>query len=124
MGLLAGFPCWRLHVLHGGTNLLVRNNRTTAKCPPPTAAPAHARPVPCTGSVPRMLDAVGGHVAKRIRARHIHAVTRPADITALLQAYSDTRHNSVMVPELLAACALQVRTRLSIVYLMFLSLMS
>lgn len=32
-----------------------------------------------------MLDAVGGHVAKRIRARHVSAMTRPSDIAALLQ---------------------------------------
>ncbi|KXZ42975.1 hypothetical protein GPECTOR_108g170 [Gonium pectorale] len=55
-----------------------------------------------------MLDAIGGHVAKRIRARHIHSVSRPADCVALLQAFADTGHSSVVMPELLAACALQV----------------
>ncbi|GLC53919.1 hypothetical protein PLESTB_000887000 [Pleodorina starrii] len=59
------------------------------------------------GSVPRMLDAVGGHVAKRIRGRHVGAITRPADCAELLRGFADSGHNSVVVPELLRAVALQ-----------------
>lgn len=32
-----------------------------------------------------MMDAIGGHVAKRIRSRHVAAVTRPADCAQLIQ---------------------------------------
>lgn len=32
-----------------------------------------------------MLDAVGGHVAKRIQNRHVGALTRPVDCAELLR---------------------------------------
>ncbi|GFR51982.1 hypothetical protein Agub_g14513, partial [Astrephomene gubernaculifera] len=60
------------------------------------------------GSIARMYDAVGSHVAKRIRAGHVGAMTRPADCAALLQGFADAGHVSVVVPELLTACAMQI----------------
>lgn len=85
-----------------------------------------------------MLDAVAGHIAKRIRAHHhvrqellgrsaavaaagggpedeeaaaavADAVRSPADVEAVLRAYADRGHVSVAVPELVRACARQVR---------------
>ncbi len=32
-----------------------------------------------------MMDGIGGHVARRIRSRHVEAVTRPADCAQLIQ---------------------------------------
>ncbi|GLI66650.1 hypothetical protein VaNZ11_010572 [Volvox africanus] len=59
-------------------------------------------------SVQRMLDAIGGHVAKQIRNRHVGAITRPADCAELLRGFADAGHSTVVVPELLKAVAMQV----------------
>ncbi|KAI7839806.1 hypothetical protein COHA_006604 [Chlorella ohadii] len=45
----------------------------------------------------------------RIRSRHLNCISRPADLTGLLEAYADLQHNSVVVPELLSAVDDQVR---------------
>jgi hypothetical protein len=39
-----------------------------------------------------MLDAVAGYVIKRIRAKHVNAVSRPSDALAILQAYARLKH--------------------------------
>lgn len=57
-----------------------------------------------------MLDAVAGFVVRRVRARHLNAVSRPEDLAALLRAYAALSHNSVAVPELLTAVGEQVGT--------------
>ncbi|KAF5827205.1 hypothetical protein DUNSADRAFT_1143 [Dunaliella salina] len=54
------------------------------------------------------LDAVAGHVVKRLRIRHVSAIDKPDDILALLTAYADAEHSSVVVPELVAATAGQL----------------
>ncbi len=46
--------------------------------------------------VPRMLDAIAGYTVKRIRARNVAAVSKPADIAAMLHAYADLNHVSVV----------------------------
>ncbi|KAF5827204.1 hypothetical protein DUNSADRAFT_1143 [Dunaliella salina] len=45
------------------------------------------------------LDAVAGHVVKRLRIRHVSAIDKPDDILALLTAYADAEHSSVMCRE-------------------------
>lgn len=62
-----------------------------------------------SGEVSAMLDAIAGFVSNRIRDRHLNAVTRPADIAAVLQAYAALYHHSVAVPELLTSMGDQLR---------------
>lgn len=59
-------------------------------------------------AVPRMLDAVAGYTARRIRAQHLHALARPDDVVALLHALADLGHVTVATRELLSAISLQV----------------
>ncbi|PSC69282.1 Amino acid permease 2 isoform A [Micractinium conductrix] len=61
------------------------------------ALPLHGR------ATTQMLDALASFCVQRIRSRHLNCVSRPADLTGLLQAYADLAHNSVTVPELLQA---------------------
>jgi len=56
-----------------------------------------------------MLDAVSGYVAKRIRAKALNAVSWPAHAAAILSAYAQLGHTSVVVPELISALSLAVR---------------
>lgn len=58
-----------------------------------------------------MLDAAAGFVVRRIRSRHLNAVSRAEDLASLLHAYAALGHNSVAVPELLAAVGEQVCPR-------------
>lgn len=53
----------------------------------------------CAATVPRMLDAIAGYTIKRIRARHVTAISRPADIATMLHAYADLQHTSVVSTE-------------------------
>ncbi|KAI8473137.1 MAG: hypothetical protein J3K34DRAFT_519159 [Monoraphidium minutum] len=55
-----------------------------------------------------MLDAVASYVVQRVRKQHINAVSRPADLSALVVAFAELRHNSVAVPELIRAVTQQV----------------
>lgn len=55
-----------------------------------------------------MLDAISGHVAKRIKAGHEHAICIPADIAGLLQGFARLGHISLASQEMLISCAKQV----------------
>lgn len=55
-----------------------------------------------------MLDVVAGFVSRRIRDRHLNAVRRPCHLSRLLAAFAALGHNSVAVPDLLAAVSEQV----------------
>lgn len=46
--------------------------------------------------VSRMLDAIAGHVVKRTRARDPRAPSKPMDVAAILQAYADLGHTTVV----------------------------
>jgi hypothetical protein len=61
------------------------------------------------GAVSRCLDALGGHVVKRIRSQNHNAITQIEDLVDLLGAYAECGHVSVVAPELLRACGHQVR---------------
>ena len=58
-----------------------------------------------------MLDAVAGFVVRRMTACHLNAVTKPADLAQLLQAYAALGHSTVVMPELLTAASNQVCSR-------------
>ncbi len=47
-------------------------------------------------SVSRLLDAAAGYVVKRIRQRHVVAVSQPADLARVLHVYADLGHVSVV----------------------------
>lgn len=55
-----------------------------------------------------MLDAAAGFAVRRMRAGHLNAVTSPADLAQLLQAYAALGHTTVVLPELLTAASNQV----------------
>ena len=57
-----------------------------------------------------MLDAVAGFVIRRMTAGHLNAVTKPADLAQLLQAYAVLGHSTVVMPDLLTAVSNQVGT--------------
>lgn len=57
-----------------------------------------------------MLDAVAGFVIRRMTAGHLNAVTKPADLAQLLQAYAVLEHSTVVMPDLLTAVSNQVGT--------------
>lgn len=59
-------------------------------------------------AVSGMLDVVAGFVSRRIRDRHLNAVRRPCHLSRLLAAFAALGHNSVAVPDLLAAVSEQV----------------
>ncbi|PRW33134.1 hypothetical protein C2E21_7942 [Chlorella sorokiniana] len=62
-----------------------------------------------TPKAAQMLDSLSSFCVQRIRSRHLNCISRPADLTGLLEAYADLQHNSVVVPELLSAVDDQVR---------------
>lgn len=62
----------------------------------------------CDGPTPRMLDAVAGYIVKRIRNKHMNAMAQPQHVLAVLRAYAELGHVSVVVPELIGALSLQV----------------
>lgn len=60
-----------------------------------------------------MLNAIATSTVRRIRSSNnndMPAFTYPAHMAALLRGYADLRHNSVVVPELIAAFTKQVST--------------
>ncbi|KAG1655977.1 hypothetical protein FOA52_008678 [Chlamydomonas sp. UWO 241] len=64
-------------------------------------------------SVARMLDAVAGGIAKKVKARHVQAVSKPGDIRDVLCAFASLQHNSVAVPEMLRALSRQVASEVA-----------
>jgi hypothetical protein len=55
-----------------------------------------------------MLDAVAGYIVKRIRSKHLAAVSQPSHILSILQSYARLSHVSVVIPELIGALSEQV----------------
>ena len=70
-------------------------------------------PLPYAGTISRALDGVAGHVTKAMRARHLQAVSRPADLAAILHAYADLDHATVVIPELLSAVCMSLVDRIA-----------
>jgi hypothetical protein len=60
-----------------------------------------------------MLDAIAGLCVRRVKDGHLMAPSKPADVSALLQAYAQLGHATVVIPELLTGVADQMRRQLA-----------
>eukprot|EP00891_Asterochloris_glomerata_P005312 jgi/Astpho2/5312/Aster-x0672 len=116
----AGSPSRPLSALMDGVAGSVRRQLANKHSMLASFLPTHVTAIPQayaqlqhhTSHSSAMLDAIAGYVVRRVKTGHLHALSRPAGVVALLEAFSQMGHSTVVVPELLATLAGQMQQQL------------